>query len=201
MAPQARVIPPVGAAPGREVLGLGRGRPSFKQLRSSFIKFPPGKQALSVNTPSDCGVDRCMPAVGRHPGKTPGGLQEPWLPEKARETVIKFIYYRQLHQLTIHHELFKKRMSKNRPEGPNASRPRYARGRPPAQPLMSRITRMVLLKRLCTWIDTLNSWVGRGVSWVTALVVAVVFIDVVMRYTVKISFVFTQEPPSRPASC
>ena len=52
---------------------------------------------------------------------------------------------------------------------------------------------MEMLKRLCNWIDTLNSWIGRGVSWVTELVVAVVFIDVVMRYTLKISFVFTQE--------
>lgn len=56
-----------------------------------------------------------------------------------------------------------------------------------------RKTPMELLKRLCNWIDTLNGWVGRGVSWVTALVVAVVFIDVVMRYSFKTSFVFTQE--------
>jgi len=52
---------------------------------------------------------------------------------------------------------------------------------------------MESLKRLSNWIDTLNGWIGRGVSWVTGLVVAVVFIDVVMRYTVQISFVFTQE--------
>ncbi len=39
----------------------------------------------------------------------------------------------------------------------------------------------------------LNIWVGRLVSWVTALVVLVVFVDVVMRYAFKISFVFTQE--------
>jgi TRAP-type mannitol/chloroaromatic compound transport system permease small subunit len=52
---------------------------------------------------------------------------------------------------------------------------------------------MEMLKRLCNWIDTLNSWIGRGVSWATGLAVAVVFIDVVMRYTLKMSFVFTQE--------
>jgi TRAP-type mannitol/chloroaromatic compound transport system permease small subunit len=47
--------------------------------------------------------------------------------------------------------------------------------------------------KLCRWIDTLNTWVGRVVSWATALVVAVVFIDVVMRYAFNVSFVFTQE--------
>ena len=48
-------------------------------------------------------------------------------------------------------------------------------------------------QRFCIWVDTINEWVGRFVSWVTALVVAVVFIDVVMRYAFKTSFVFTQE--------
>jgi len=47
--------------------------------------------------------------------------------------------------------------------------------------------------KLCRWIDTLNTWVGRVVAWATALVVAVVFIDVVMRYAFNVSFVFTQE--------
>jgi TRAP-type mannitol/chloroaromatic compound transport system permease small subunit len=49
------------------------------------------------------------------------------------------------------------------------------------------------LIRLCQWIDQLNIWVGHLVSWVTALVVLVVFVDVVMRYAFRISFVFTQE--------
>lgn len=49
------------------------------------------------------------------------------------------------------------------------------------------------LKRLCRWIDTLNEWVGRGVAWATFLVVALVFVDVVMRYAFKTSFVFVQE--------
>ncbi len=48
-------------------------------------------------------------------------------------------------------------------------------------------------KRFCQWVDTLNEWVGRFVAWVTALVVAVVFVDVVMRYAFRTSFVFTQE--------
>ncbi len=34
---------------------------------------------------------------------------------------------------------------------------------------------------------------GRGVAWSTALVVLVVFVDVVMRYAFNTSFVFTQE--------
>ncbi len=42
-------------------------------------------------------------------------------------------------------------------------------------------------------IDRLNLVVGRLVSWVTLLVVLVVFADVVMRYAFNTSFVFTQE--------
>lgn len=47
--------------------------------------------------------------------------------------------------------------------------------------------------RICRWIDALNTWVGRTVAWVTTIVVLVVFVDVVMRYAFKTSFVFTQE--------
>lgn len=49
------------------------------------------------------------------------------------------------------------------------------------------------LKVVSKAIDTVNEWVGRGVSWVTLLLVLVVFVDVVMRYLFKTSFVFTQE--------
>jgi TRAP-type mannitol/chloroaromatic compound transport system permease small subunit len=49
------------------------------------------------------------------------------------------------------------------------------------------------IKRLCRWIDALNALVGKGVSWITLLVVVVVFVDVVMRYAFNTSFVFTQE--------
>ena len=52
---------------------------------------------------------------------------------------------------------------------------------------------MNFVKRLCFWIDTANEWIGRGVAWVTLGLVLVVFIDVVMRYLFKTSFVFTQE--------
>ncbi|WP_054029837.1 TRAP transporter small permease subunit [Desulfatitalea tepidiphila] len=52
---------------------------------------------------------------------------------------------------------------------------------------------MEWIKRFCLWIDAINSWVGRFVAWTTALVVAVVFVDVVMRYLFNTSFVFTQE--------
>lgn len=52
---------------------------------------------------------------------------------------------------------------------------------------------MKFLKQICHIIDTLNGWVGRAVAWVTFLVVLVVFVDVVMRYAFKKSFVFTQE--------
>lgn len=52
---------------------------------------------------------------------------------------------------------------------------------------------MTFLRLVCRWIDTLNTWVGRGVSWITFIVVVVVFVDVVMRYAFKTSFVFVQE--------
>ncbi len=52
---------------------------------------------------------------------------------------------------------------------------------------------MTVLIKLAHWIDTLNDWVGRIVAWATALVVLIVFIDVVMRYLFNTSYVFTQE--------
>ena len=52
---------------------------------------------------------------------------------------------------------------------------------------------MNALKTVSCWIDTLNEWVGRGVAWVTAGLVMVVFVDVLMRYIFNTSFVFTQE--------
>lgn len=50
-----------------------------------------------------------------------------------------------------------------------------------------------VLKRLCSAIDSTNEAVGRMVSWVSLLLVLVVFSDVVMRYLFKTTFVFTQE--------
>ena len=52
---------------------------------------------------------------------------------------------------------------------------------------------MNFLIKFCSWIDTVNEWVGRGVAWVTLGLVLVVFIDVVLRYVFNISFVFAQE--------
>jgi TRAP-type mannitol/chloroaromatic compound transport system permease small subunit len=52
---------------------------------------------------------------------------------------------------------------------------------------------MGFVSRVVAWIDTLNEWVGRGTAWVSLALVAVVFIDVVMRYAFNKSFVFTQE--------
>jgi len=52
---------------------------------------------------------------------------------------------------------------------------------------------MRTLKAVSHGIDVMNQWVGKGVAWVTLGLVAVVFIDVVMRYAFKSSFVFTQE--------
>ena len=50
-----------------------------------------------------------------------------------------------------------------------------------------------VLKAVSGAIDRSNEAVGRMVSWVTLLLVLVVFVDVVMRYLFKTSFVFTQE--------
>jgi TRAP-type mannitol/chloroaromatic compound transport system permease small subunit len=52
---------------------------------------------------------------------------------------------------------------------------------------------MQALQKLSALIDSLNQWVGRGVAWVTLGLVLVVFVDVVMRYVFRTSFVFTQE--------
>ena len=52
---------------------------------------------------------------------------------------------------------------------------------------------MDTLKKFADMIDVVNDAIGRGVSWVTTLLVVVVFLDVVMRYALNISFVFTQE--------
>jgi len=52
---------------------------------------------------------------------------------------------------------------------------------------------MRFVRSLYRAIDRLNLWVGSVVAWATALVVAVVFVDVVMRYAFKTSFVFMQE--------
>jgi TRAP-type mannitol/chloroaromatic compound transport system permease small subunit len=52
---------------------------------------------------------------------------------------------------------------------------------------------MKALMALSRLIDSLNEWVGRVVGWVTVGLVLVVFVDVVMRYLFRTSFVFTQE--------
>ncbi|RJX35121.1 MAG: TRAP transporter small permease subunit [Desulfurivibrio sp.] len=49
------------------------------------------------------------------------------------------------------------------------------------------------LRLLCRAIDAVNFWLGRGVAWLTVLVVLVVFINVLMRYLLHSSFVFMQE--------
>lgn len=52
---------------------------------------------------------------------------------------------------------------------------------------------MRYLQIICTGIDRINQIVGKFVSWATLLLVAVTFVDVVMRYFFNKSFVFTQE--------
>ena len=52
---------------------------------------------------------------------------------------------------------------------------------------------MEAIKAITRLIDKMNEWVGSGVAWVTLGLVLVVFVDVVMRYLLNRSFVFTQE--------
>jgi TRAP-type mannitol/chloroaromatic compound transport system permease small subunit len=52
---------------------------------------------------------------------------------------------------------------------------------------------MEAIKTITRLIDKMNEWVGSGVAWVTLGLVLVVFVDVVMRYLLNKSFVFTQE--------
>ena len=52
---------------------------------------------------------------------------------------------------------------------------------------------MEAIKTITRWIDGMNEWVGGGVAWATLGLVLVVFVDVVMRYLLNKSFVFTQE--------
>lgn len=52
---------------------------------------------------------------------------------------------------------------------------------------------MSLLRAISFSIDAFNDRIGRGVAWVTFVMTLVVFTDVVMRYVLNLSFVFTQE--------
>lgn len=52
---------------------------------------------------------------------------------------------------------------------------------------------MERLRRLADGIDFLNEQVGRGASWLSVVLVGVVFGDVVMRYLFNRSFVAVQE--------
>ena len=52
---------------------------------------------------------------------------------------------------------------------------------------------MNTLKKISSWIDSINRHVGRLVAWVSLGLVMVIFVDVTMRYMFNTSFVFTQE--------
>ncbi|PJB34926.1 MAG: C4-dicarboxylate ABC transporter permease, partial [Deltaproteobacteria bacterium CG_4_9_14_3_um_filter_51_14] len=52
---------------------------------------------------------------------------------------------------------------------------------------------MEIVRSVCRWIDSINEWIGRGVAFITAGLVVVMFSDVVMRYLFKKSFVMVQE--------
>jgi TRAP-type mannitol/chloroaromatic compound transport system permease small subunit len=50
-----------------------------------------------------------------------------------------------------------------------------------------------MLRKLAMRIDAAQERFGRAVSWVTFLMVAVVFLDVISRYALRTTFVFVQE--------
>ncbi len=52
---------------------------------------------------------------------------------------------------------------------------------------------MEFIIKIAEKIDRLNERVGRAISWLTGIVVLVVFVDVVMRYVFNSGFVFVQE--------
>ena len=49
------------------------------------------------------------------------------------------------------------------------------------------------IKGFIRFIESINEYLGRAVSWITFALVMLVFVDVVMRYALKTSFVFVQE--------
>lgn len=65
----------------------------------------------------------------------------------------------------------------------------------PLTPLFSIVmrTRMSIPRRFVQGIDFINEWIGRGVAWATFGLVLLVFVDVVLRYVFKTSYVFAQE--------
>lgn len=52
---------------------------------------------------------------------------------------------------------------------------------------------MSIPRRFVQGIDFINEWIGRGVAWATFGLVLLVFVDVVLRYVFKTSYVFAQE--------
>ncbi len=49
------------------------------------------------------------------------------------------------------------------------------------------------LKKICHVIDAINERIGRSVSWLTAVLVVLVTVDVALRYLFKVTFVASQE--------
>ncbi|MGW8193872.1 MAG: TRAP transporter small permease subunit [Desulforhopalus sp.] len=50
-----------------------------------------------------------------------------------------------------------------------------------------------MLNKLATWIDALNTIIGKGVSWLTLLMAIVMFITVILRYVFSMGWVWMQE--------
>ncbi|SFM78980.1 TRAP transporter small permease subunit [Thermodesulforhabdus norvegica] len=52
---------------------------------------------------------------------------------------------------------------------------------------------MEWVEKLCARLDQVNRIVGRGISYVSLLMVVVITVDVILRYAFNITFVFVQE--------
>lgn len=50
-----------------------------------------------------------------------------------------------------------------------------------------------MLNKLASWIDALNTIIGKGVSWLTLLMAIVMFATVILRYLFNMGWVWMQE--------
>jgi TRAP-type mannitol/chloroaromatic compound transport system permease small subunit len=50
-----------------------------------------------------------------------------------------------------------------------------------------------MFTKIADWIDTINDFIGRGVSWLTLLMALVMFITVILRYAFNMGWIWMQE--------
>jgi len=50
-----------------------------------------------------------------------------------------------------------------------------------------------MFTKIADWIDLLNTFIGKGVSWLTLLMALVMFVTVVLRYVFNMGWIWLQE--------